>query len=149
MIDVILYKFAGQVNELNKTLTDGQTVKCSVRADFDITRPIIKLRHAKVFDCNYIYIPAYNRYYFVSDFVQTSVNEYTITLSVDVLQTYKNEIMEAVATCIKSDSANGYISTRDNILDSRPNYKTVDFPNKNLFDDAGTIIMITIKGTTV
>lgn len=42
---------------------------------------------------NYAYIPEFRRYYFVSDIATTNTGLYIVSLIVDVLMTYKNELL--------------------------------------------------------
>lgn len=50
-----------------------------------------------VLSANYVYIPEFNRYYFINDIVSLRQNLWQITLSVDVLMSYKNQILETKA----------------------------------------------------
>ena len=50
-----------------------------------------------VLSANYVYIPEFNRYYFINDIVSIRQNLWQITLSVDVLMSYKNQILETNA----------------------------------------------------
>lgn len=81
-----------EVEVLDKTLTDSVSREC-VLVNTDVLNPILKLESV-VIDKNYIYIPAFKRYYFVRT-VETINGMHTLLYcSVDVLMSYKNEIME-------------------------------------------------------
>lgn len=45
-----------------------------------------------VLSANYVYIPDFNRYYFINDITSVRQNLWRLTLHVDVLMSYKNEI---------------------------------------------------------
>ena len=86
-----------------------------------------------------------NRYYFVSELNQDG-DICTVRLRVDVLQTYKEKILASSATLTKGTNVNKYLSNRSNVVDVRPNFRKLDFPNKELINETGSIIMVTIKG---
>ena len=81
-----------EVEVLDKTLTDSVSREC-VLVNTDVLNPILKLESV-VIDKNYVYIPTFKRYYFVRT-VETINGMHTLLhCSVDVLMSYKNEIME-------------------------------------------------------
>ena len=50
-----------------------------------------------VLSANYVHIPEFNRYYFINDIVSIRQNLWQITLSVDVLMSYKDQILKTNA----------------------------------------------------
>ena len=54
--------------------------------------------------------------------------------------------MNSTATLTKSENGNKYLSNRSNVVDVRPNIRKLDFPNKGLLNETGSIVMVTIKG---
>ena len=54
---------------------------------------------------NYCYIKEWGRYYYITDMSCDSGKKIILTLSVDVLNTYKAEIKNCPATVIRSESA--------------------------------------------
>jgi hypothetical protein len=149
MITITFYKLNGHTNSVNKTLVDGVDIAGHIRGECNILTPTLKIRSDKLFDYNYCYIPEFKRYYFVksvtAEFGDNTV--YNVQMTVDVLQTYKDNILQSTGTITESDSAGRYVSNRNGVYDVRPNFTKVDFPNKGLFNDEGSIIMITIKGS--
>ena len=58
-----------------------------------IMQPRLRLAYnANITGCNYMYIPALNRYYFIIDIVYDNAGEMIVTGQIDVLQTYQNQI---------------------------------------------------------
>ena len=111
----------------------------------NILEPVIRFRTTNIVTFNYVYIESLNRYYFVSEIRQDG-DICTVYLRTDVLMTYKDKILDSVGTLVKGENGNKYLSNRSNVFDVRPNIKKVDFPNKNLLNTEGQIIMVTIKG---
>lgn len=63
-----------------------------------IMQPRLRLAYnANINSCNYMYIPALNRYYFIDDITFNNAGEMIVTGQIDVLQTYQNQI--AGITC--------------------------------------------------
>lgn len=146
---ITFYKYNGHTNNVNKTLNGGVEIDGRLRGECNILYPTIKIRSDKLFDYNYCYIPDFKRYYFVksvtAEYGDNTV--YNVAMSVDVLQTYKDNILRSSGTVTESDNANKYVSNRNNVYDVRPNFTKIDFSNKGLFNEEGTIIMVTIKGS--
>lgn len=149
MITVTFYKYSGHTNSVNKELGEGVDITGNIRGGCDILTPTLKIRADKLFDYNYCYIPEFKRYYFVKSVTAEYGDNtiYNVSMSIDVLQTYKDSILHSEGTVTESDSAGGYSSNRNNVYDVRPNFAKVDFPNNGLFNDEGSIIMVTIKGS--
>lgn len=145
MVKIKTYIYNGKPNEVNKTLQETEEYEGVVNATFNVLTPVVRFRTRTPVTFNYVYIESLNRYYFVSE-KQQDGDICTIRLRVDVLFTYKDIILNSTATLTKSENGNKYLSNRSNVFDVRPNIKKVDFPNKNLLNDEGQIIMVTIKG---
>ena len=72
-------------------------------------------------------------------------DNYDISLSLDVLKTYEDEIMSATATVVEQQDADKFLSSRQQLFDVRPQINRIDF-EPNLFDAEGNLIMVTLKG---
>mgnify|MGYP004729454097 CR=1 FL=1 len=145
MITLKTYIYNGVPNKINKQLQENTEYKGLLNASFSILNPVVRFRTKTPVTFNYAYILELNRFYFV-DNIQIDGDLCTVSLKVDVLTTYKEDILSSTGTLIKSDNANNYISNRENYYDLRPKLKKLVFPNNGLFVDNGKMIMITIKG---
>ena len=145
MIKIKTFIFNGKPNEVNKTLQENEEYNGVLNATFNVLTPVVRFRTSTPVTFNYVYIESLNRYYFVSE-KQQDGDICTVRLRVDVLFTYKDIILNSTATLVKSENGNKYLSNRSNVFDVRPNIQKVDFPNKNLLNTEGKIIMVTIKG---
>lgn len=67
-------------------------------------------------------------------------------MKVDVLFTYKDKILASSGILTQGENVNKYLSNRANVVDVRPNVRKLDFPNKELLNETGSIVMVTIKG---
>lgn len=145
MIKIKTFIYDGEPNAVNKTLQANEEYTGVLNATFNVLTPVVRFRTRTPVSFNYVFIESLNRYYFVSE-KQQDGDICTVHLRVDVLFTYKDIILNSTATLTKSENGNKYLSNRSNVFDVRPNIKKVDFPNKNLLNSEGQIIMITIKG---
>lgn len=147
---ITLYQYSGKNNVVNKTLTNGVNVDGTIKEPFNVLRPIVKFRTnnnlQNVMIYNYCYIADLNRYYFVNSIDAQSADVFILTLSVDVLKSYENEIKAASGTITNRENGNKFISNRANIHDLRPTFEKIDFSVNAPFDETGTLIMVTLKG---
>lgn len=146
MIKIKTFVYDGKPNEVNKTLQENEEYTGVLNATFNVLSPVVRFRTRTPVTFNYVYIESLNRYYFVSEKLQDG-DICTVHLRVDVLFTYKDIILNSSATLTKSENGNKYLSNRSNVVDVRPNIRKLDFPNKELLNDTGDIIMVTIKGS--
>lgn len=145
MIKIKTFIFDGKPNEVNKTLQVNEEYTGVLNATFNVLTPVVRFRTRTPVSFNYVYIESLNRYYFVSELTQDG-DICTVRLRVDVLQTYKEKILASSATLTKGENVNKYLSNRSNVVDMRSNIRKLDFPNKELINETGSIIMVTIKG---
>lgn len=145
MIKIKTFIYDGKPNAVNKTLQANKEYTGVLISTFNVLTPVVRFRTRTPVSFNYVFIESLNRYYFVSELNQDG-DICTIRLRVDVLQTYKEKILASSATLTKGTNVNKYLSNRSNVVDVRPNFRKLDFPNKELINETGSIIMITIKG---
>ena len=139
------YNYNGEPNRVNKTLQENEEYTGVLNSTVNILEPVIRFRSTNIVTFNYVYIESLHRYYFVSE-KQQDGDICTVRLRVDVLFTYKDIILNSTATLTKSENGNKYLSNRSNVVDVRPNIRKLDFPNKGLLNETGSIVMVTIKG---
>lgn len=91
------------VNIINKNLeVVGEEINFTLKEDTNILNPVLKL--AGYNGGNYCYIPDFNRYYFIDNYNLNSQGIYELFLSVDVLATYKEDLLNG-KLLIKSDES--------------------------------------------
>lgn len=145
MIKIKTFNFDGKPNEVNKNLQENSEYTGLLNANFNVLTPVIRFRTSTPVTFNYVYIESLNRHYFVKELTQDG-DLCTVRLKVDVLFTYKDTILNSTATLTKGENGNKYLSNRANVVDVRPDIRKLDFPNKGLLNETGSIIMVTIKG---
>ena len=140
-----LYKTTDRDNVIRKTLTNETEYQIKFKDRADVRTPIIMLKSDTFIDSNYAYIPDFGRYYFIRN-VQVFPNKiYQLTLRCDVLQSFMTDILNSVATIIKSENGNKYID-ENYVREVRKNVSTVDFQKPFKSYDEPEYILITGKG---
>lgn len=145
MIKIKTFVYNGKPNEVNKTLQANEEYTGVLNATFNVLSPVVRFRTRTPVTFNYAYIESLNRYYFVKELTQDG-DLCTVRLKVDVLFTYKDKILASSGTLTQGENVNKYLSNRANVVDVRPNVRKLDFPNKELLNETGSIVMVTIKG---
>ena len=74
-------------------LTSVGTLNGALRERCDIVTPKIIIEYATLLDFNYVQIPIWSRYYYVTDVVSVRKNLWEISLLLDERYSYKNEIL--------------------------------------------------------
>ena len=146
MVEIRFYNFGGEKVQINKPLENEIISSGLFLQPFNILTPRLKVRFPNVFNFNYCYIPELRRYYFINDVIILSRDIYELSLNVDVLQTYKTEILNAVGNVVSRENANNYISSRENIYNIIPNFAKAEFSENTPFNSEGEILLVTIKG---
>lgn len=125
-MNITLYKITDATNKLEKTLENGIIISGTLRAQTSIINPKFKLG----FDCsayNYIYVPAFNRYYFITNITTINNNIWEIECAIDVLMTYKDNIKSLDAILSNGANPNPYNTDADYPREVRTNVKRIDF----------------------
>lgn len=145
MIKIKTFVYDGKPNEVNKNLQANEEYTGVLNATFNVLSPVVRFRTRTPVTFNYVYIESLNRYYFVKELSQDG-DLCTVRLKVDVLFTYKDKILASSGILKQGENVNKYLSNRANVVDVRPNVRKLDFPNKELLNETGSIVMVTIKG---
>lgn len=148
MTTINFYSYTGHNNTVNKQLGSPTQIAGDLRQTFDVLRPAIRIKWQSRPIFNYCYIETLGRYYFVESVEFVGNMTYDLALTIDVLKTYETQILDATGRVTERDNANPHISTRQNVYNMQPNFEKINFSNTGLLNETGTIVMITLKGTT-
>ena len=121
-MQIDFYKNTIPKNRLYRNLTGHLTSEGHLKEATDIINPIITVAYnAYHVNINYCYIPDFGRYYFIKDYV---INGDTVTLylHVDVLYTYRNQILQSQAIAARS-SSHGNLYFKDDFVQSEAGYR--------------------------
>lgn len=119
-----LYRNQAEKKKVDKTndLSHVRTIYGTFREGCNILNPVIRIK-GELPDFNYVYIRDYHRFYFVTDITNERKGLWAVSLRVDVLMSYKDEI--AVQKAFVTRNENRY---NDLLADTaRPSLVTFDF----------------------
>lgn len=86
-----IYNNNSNSNVINKDITLINELDFNLKADNSILQPILILKN--YIGGNYCYVDEFERYYFINDVRLLNGGLYELQLNVDVLMTYKEEII--------------------------------------------------------
>lgn len=93
------YKCVDPPNKLEKTPTATVTLEGDFNSNVDVVRPSITCHGAYDFSSNYVHIPAFGRWYFLENVDLLSNKRFTVSLAVDVLQSFKEYLTPENVKC--------------------------------------------------
>ena len=102
-----IYNNNSNNNVINKNITLVNEIYFNLKSDNSILQPILILKN--YIGGNYCYIDKFERYYFINDVRLLNGGLYELQLNIDVLMTYKNEIMNNPITTSKVIKLNNEI----------------------------------------
>lgn len=96
--------YTGEKNKINKQVSLSYSKDGVLRESSDVMNPSIIIEESPDVICgfNYAYIPDFKRWYFVENVAAYRAGLTIISLSVDVLYTYKETIMNSPAIIARS-----------------------------------------------
>lgn len=107
MFTIKLYKFNKKSNSTKRPITAGDSFSCNIKSVSSILNPVIdivdKTGQNKIPMYNYAYISEFKRYYFITD-ITYDIGIWTISLSVDVLASFKSDILDSEQYVLRSSN---------------------------------------------
>lgn len=121
-----LYTTTDDRRKLSKELTSVVNVEnVNLLDDCNIKTPVFILSNAEWANANYLFCQEFNRYYFIDSVEYIAGNMIKLNCSVDVLMSFKNDILET--TAIISRGGNNYnVLIADNSIIAQANAVTVN-----------------------
>lgn len=127
--NIILYQNTAEEHRLDKSdyLTKVAELTGNLRETCDIVNPIINLHVLDVPQFNYCYIPKFKRYYYVTRLRSINKDVWEMTLSCDVLMTYRTQIRRCGGVVTRSASLiDSGVIDNEVAFDTETYYKRVD-----------------------
>lgn len=124
-----LYNNTSPPNYVNKSITEVISLEGTLREPTSIIDPVVIVERINPTGFNYVHIPAFNRYYFVTGISSESNNLVAIAMHVDVLMTYKEQIAN-MSAIIKRQESQYNLYLDDGIFKAYQNtkHKIIKFP---------------------
>ena len=138
---------ADENNVINKTIATIDTVTATIKGDSSISNPTLILEYKNtLIGVNYVFISDWNRYYFVQDIRVATGGRYEIDLTVDVLQSFKEQILKCgvILSDTEQTGLNNYLPSESFVVNCKHKTDIINFSNGLL--DNGEYILITAGG---
>ena len=142
---IILYNTTDNNNVINKVLRDSTEFDIKFKDKTDIMKPVVLLHSETDVNFNYAYMENFKRFYFIESIEIFPNNIYSLSLTCDVLESFKDEILKS----------NGYISQQNENINPYYNtdYETEVKKEVDLYEsdteinvDEKSIILVTVGG---
>ena len=156
-MDIILYNTTDDNRKLNKALTAIKTISVRLKDDTDIMHPVIELDGANLPPtANYCYIATFNRYYYINQQGIKIGRDLVLTLSVDVLMSFKAQILTSTVVAARSSkNFNRYLSDKIPLSSRQNNIFKAFTPYQGLYafgsgeitNETPCILLTVVKGT--
>lgn len=150
--DIHLYQNSAEVNRVDKSnyLVGVGTLSGALREECSMLTPSIVYQSSDVPTFNYVYIPIFNRYYYVTSLSSVSKNVWRMELNCDVLMTYKNEIFLLQGVIGRQEiDFNPLLVDNELPTQNNPIVEVIDIPSdafNTQTSDAGHNYVITVIG---
>ena len=122
-MNIKIYTNTSENNKLNKSITSLLDTNCNLKRDTTLTDPLLELvgvAFSGLKYANYMYIPDFGRYYFISNISYNSGGIAVITGHVDVLMSFKSQISNSSGILRRQESIfNAYLPDDDFYNDNR------------------------------
>lgn len=132
-------------NVINKQLGIETGINVVLKKDFDIKSPTFVVVNTDTFNCldfNYCALPELNRFYYIDGIDSLGNNRYKVSCSTDVLETYKQDILNSDARFYRGIQAGDYVD--GDLITTTKN--TISLFDSNVtLDDTVSKIMITVE----
>ena len=91
-MNVTLYKNTSEKSKVGKTLASASVHTGTLREGCEVVNPSIIIEGSNLSDFNYMYIPEFHRYYFITGITSIKNGLWQIDGHCDVLESYQSQI---------------------------------------------------------
>lgn len=129
-------------NRLDKNTSSAFTASGTLKEGCSVTDPTILIAVDDIHNVNYMYIPDFNRYYFVTNVSVERRGLWAVTGHVDVLSTYKSAIRSCTGVIARQQyDYNLYLDDDKFMVESKREVVQKNF-NSPLSTEGTSIILI-------
>lgn len=130
---------------VNKTLISAGELTGVLRDESSMINPQIRVENdGTPIRANYCYIPDFQRYYFINEVIAYRHKVWDLSLSVDVLMSFRGDIAELYVIVDKAEDENikdMYIDDGSLVMDNVMYTQIINFPNG--FNQYPELVLIT------
>ena len=142
--EIHTYKSSAEQNRVDKTnfLTADMIISGVLREASSLIHPSITFTSDTIPTFNYVYIPIFNRYYYVTDITSIKNKLWQMSLTVDVLMTYKEALLACTGYIDRNENEyNGLIPDNMISLEKGETIETVALNNELFTSTRGSYVI--------
>lgn len=145
-MDIKLYLTTSEKMRIQKTLTSERTYSGHLRDATSVTNPVFRIEIDNPISYNYAYIPAFGRYYYISDMVSIRNGLWELHLTCDVLMSFASYIRGARIVLDRTEDTGQetYIPGDTWLATAKAKTDIIAFPDG--LNSSGEYILITSGG---
>ena len=146
-MNVSLYYNSSDNNRLSKSISGAGSYSGTLREQCSVLEPTILIEAGNISGANYMYIPEFGRYYYITDIVSVRNGLWAVSGHVDVLMTYQNAIRGCGAVLARSETLyNLYLDDDQFLIDAPRQFVCKAFPNRAPEVTEGASFVLTVAG---
>ena len=131
MINVNFLTTTNDNRKVSKSYTVNiSNVACDIYDSCDLYNPTLIIKSNSVISSNYLYIPNFNRYYFIDKKNLDKAGITIIECECDVLMSFKNDILNSTQLIIRSADTNNEKVKNSKITDTLRPITPLEFDGK-------------------
>lgn len=133
-------------NKLDKTINERQRFEGTLRAETSIINPVVLIEAENLSGYNYMRIPQFGRFYYITDIVCVRSGLWRVSGHVDVLMSYREAIEDIpiIVSDSETTKANNYLN--GDVWRTLVKTKTDIVNFSNGLNNSGEYILITSGG---
>ena len=144
-MNVTLYKNTSEKTKVGKTLASASVHTGTLREGCEVVNPTVIVEGANLSVFNYIYIPEFHRYYFITGITSVKKGLWQIDGHCDVLESYKEQLKTQKAVVERQEQKyNLYLNDPDWKVYRNKQVLTRTFPSG--FLDTGFYYLTVVGG---
>ena len=131
-MEVKFYYNISDARCINKQLIEGDSFEGQMRDEISIMSPIVRFDTDEILKFNYAYIPELERYYSITDITVFREGLIDVSMSVDVLMSFRRDILNSLAVVDKQSmiqNGDEYIDDGSLVTDNVMFNTITEYPN--------------------
>lgn len=142
--------YTGESYALDKTLVGSVVLTGTLKEGTSVVDPVILCHNGVALSGNYMHIPTFNRWYFITDIVSVTTGLWQVSGHVDVLMSWKARIREQRAVIARNqNSYNLYLNDDKFQVYANPRIQQLAFPSGPWNSGESRILVVTGNNVSI
>lgn len=149
MVEVRFYNNSSDNDEVHKNISQIQTAQCEIFQECSIQAPVFLVTMSDaLINCNYVYVPKFHRYYYVTDMQIYDGVKVKVSCKVDVLMSFWDSFKNSSVIAERSSSNyNKYLPDNMIPFSSKMRYEVRRLPFTFTPTESGNHYLLTLGGS--